>query len=107
MPTPTLLGVFAHPDDETFGPGATLAKYASEGADVHICIATDGAAGTYNPALLQASDYDTLAGLRGAELQCAAQTLGVTLHRLDYRDSGMGGTADNENPACLVPGRSA
>ena len=42
----TLLAVLAHPDDESFGLGGTLAKYAAEGVDVHICIATDGVAGS-------------------------------------------------------------
>ncbi len=42
----TLLGVFAHPDDESFGPGGTLARYAAEGAAVHVIIATDGIAGS-------------------------------------------------------------
>ena len=41
-----LLGVFAHPDDESFACGGTLARYAAEGADVHIIIATDGVAGS-------------------------------------------------------------
>jgi LmbE family N-acetylglucosaminyl deacetylase len=41
-----LLGVFAHPDDESFGPGATLAHYARRGVDVHVIIATDGIAGS-------------------------------------------------------------
>ena len=30
-----LLAVFAHPDDESFGPGGTLARYAAEGVQVH------------------------------------------------------------------------
>jgi LmbE family N-acetylglucosaminyl deacetylase len=41
----TLLAVFAHPDDETFGPGGTLAKYAAEGAAVHLICATRGEVG--------------------------------------------------------------
>ncbi|MCB0006579.1 MAG: PIG-L family deacetylase, partial [Anaerolineales bacterium] len=41
-----LLAFLAHPDDESFGSGGTLAKYAREGVDVHIVIATDGAAGS-------------------------------------------------------------
>ena len=40
------LTILAHPDDESFGIGGTLAKYAAEGVDVHICIATDGVAGS-------------------------------------------------------------
>ena len=41
-----LLAVLAHPDDESYGPGGTLARYAAEGFQVHVAIATDGAAGT-------------------------------------------------------------
>ena len=41
----TLSAVFAHPDDETFATGGTLAKYAEEGARVTLYCATDGDAG--------------------------------------------------------------
>ena len=44
-----LLGIFAHPDDESFGPDGTLARYAAEGVDVHILIMTDGAVGSVDP----------------------------------------------------------
>ena len=47
--TKRLLTILAHPDDESFGMGGTLAKYSAEGVDVHICIATDGAAGSVAP----------------------------------------------------------
>src|SRR3989338_4568366 len=43
-----LLAVFAHPDDEAFGPGGTLAKYASEGVEIHLLCATRGEAGDIN-----------------------------------------------------------
>ncbi|MCA9987039.1 MAG: PIG-L family deacetylase [Anaerolineales bacterium] len=45
-----LLAFLAHPDDESFGSGGTLAKYAREGVEVHIVIATDGAAGSVEEA---------------------------------------------------------
>ncbi|RME44305.1 MAG: GlcNAc-PI de-N-acetylase [Chloroflexi bacterium] len=95
MSRPVLLGVFAHPDDESFGPGGTLAKYAREGVDVHVCILTDGAAGEVDPAMLARSGCSSLAELRARELACACRVLGVSLHQLDYGDSGMDGKAGN------------
>ncbi|MGH2543140.1 MAG: PIG-L deacetylase family protein [Ardenticatenaceae bacterium] len=95
-----LLGVFAHPDDESFGPGGTLARYAAEGIAVHICIATDGAAGSFDEKHLEG--YETIAHRRADELERAVALLGATLHRLDYRDSGMEGSPENQHPASLV-----
>jgi len=42
MPTPRLMAVLAHPDDESLGVGGALAKYASEGVDVFLLTATRG-----------------------------------------------------------------
>ncbi|MCP4164337.1 MAG: GlcNAc-PI de-N-acetylase [Chloroflexi bacterium] len=92
-----LLGIFAHPDDESFGPGGTLAKYARQDAEVHVCIVTDGAAGEVDPTYLDQSGVSNLAELRAAELACACQALHATCHSLGYGDSGMGGTARNGN----------
>jgi mycothiol S-conjugate amidase len=98
----TLLGVFAHPDDESFGPGGTLARYAGEGYDVHVIIATDGIAGSVE-ASTTIQDHETLAQIRSNELANAAVALGVTtIWSLPYRDSGMRGTPDNEHPDALV-----
>jgi LmbE family N-acetylglucosaminyl deacetylase len=95
-----MLGVFAHPDDETFGPGATLVRYAQEGVDVHILTMTDGAAGDQLTTL--PDGVRSLAELRHRELQCAVQMLGVAgLHTLCYRDSGMEGTPANHHPDSL------
>lgn len=89
----TLLAVLAHPDDESFGPGGTFARYAAEGAHVHICIATDGAAGSV--AKGQEAARENLVAVRAGELERAVAHLGATLHRLDYRDSGMRGDPAN------------
>lgn len=97
----TILVVLAHPDDESFGMGGTIAYYAERGVDVHLACATRGEAGTVDPEFL--TTYKTIAELREAELACAAQALGLaSVNFLDYRDSGMVGSADNQNPAALV-----
>jgi len=101
MPSRSLLGVFAHPDDESFGPGGTLAKYARAGVDVHVCIVTDGASGSTVPESVVSEGADSLAELRKYELSCACDVLGVELHTLNYRDSGMEGSADNHHPQSL------
>lgn len=81
----SLLAVFAHPDDETFGTGGTLAKYVAEGVSVALVCATRGEAGEiYAPSL---ATRDTLAQVRENELRCALDILGVpTLRFLDYVD---------------------
>ena len=92
-----LLAIYAHPDDESFGSGGMLAKYAAEGASVGLVCATNGEIGEISDPDLASSD--TLGDVRIAELRCAAEALGVTeLVLLGYRDSGMAGTADNEDP---------
>lgn len=96
----TLLGIFAHPDDESFGPGGTLAKYAAEGVAVHIAIATDGAAGSMAEG--HEVEREQLATVRAQELDAAATILGATLHRLGYRDSGMKGDPANEHPDAWI-----
>jgi mycothiol S-conjugate amidase len=95
-----LLGVFAHPDDESFGPGATLARYAAEGVDVHILILTDGAVGSVDPNA--AADIEDLVAVRTRELEQAVDVLGASLHTFHYRDSGMAGTEANLHPDSLL-----
>lgn len=95
-----LLAVFAHPDDESFGPGGALARYAAEGVDVHILILTDGAVGSV--ASEAVDEVDNLAQIRTEELQESVDMLGATLHQFQFRDSGMPGTEANEHPDCLL-----
>lgn len=98
----TLFAVFAHPDDESFGPGGTLAKYAAEGVDVHVLIATDGIAGSVEDETYHQNEQ-TLSQVRSTELSNAAVELGVTsIWSLPYRDSGMRGTAENQHPGALI-----
>jgi LmbE family N-acetylglucosaminyl deacetylase len=96
-----LLAVFAHPDDESFGPGGTLAHYAAQGTEVHLVCATFGEVGDVPPGLL--GKFKDAAELREHELRCAAEHLGLAgVHFMGYRDSGMPGTADNHHPRALA-----
>ncbi len=100
--TQRLLAVFAHPDDESFGPGGTMARYAHEGVDVHIVIATDGMAGSVVPGF-EGSQVE-LAAVRAQELDTAVNILGATLHTLNYRDSGYINDPANEHPDAFING---
>lgn len=96
-----LLTALAHPDDESFGMGGTLAYYASLGVEVHLLCATKGEVGEVTTD--QLSGFDTIADLREAELRCAARYLGIKeVHFLGYRDSGMQGSPDNMHPQALA-----
>ncbi len=101
-----LLLVHAHPDDESIGTGATMAKYAAEGAQVTLVTCTLGEEGEILVPELEhlASDKeDGLGRYRIDELAKACDALGVTDHRYlggpgRFRDSGMMGTPQNERP---------
>jgi N-acetyl-1-D-myo-inositol-2-amino-2-deoxy-alpha-D-glucopyranoside deacetylase len=101
MSKQTLLAVLAHPDDESFGMGGTLALYAARGVDVHLVCATRGEVGEAAPEMLKG--FDSVAKLRESELRCAAGILGLKgVHFIDYRDSGMPGSPDNLHPQALA-----
>ncbi len=81
----TLLAVFAHPDDEAFGCGGTLTKYAAEGVKVHLVTATRGEAGGI--AVPGLASLANLPDVRERELRCACQAYGIgPPHLLDYVD---------------------
>jgi len=104
-----LLLVHAHPDDETIGTGATMAKYAAEGALVTLVTCTLGEEGeVLVPELehLAAGRDDALGPHRADELAVAMEALRVTDHRIlggpgRWRDSGMMGLPTNEAPNCF------
>lgn len=73
-----VLCFFAHPDDESFGPGGTLSHWAHEGAKIHVVCATKGDAGG-NP------------HIRAKELENSARVLGVrSVTFLEYKDGKIG-----------------
>ena len=97
----TLLAVLAHPDDESFGLGGTLALYASKGDDTYYVCATRGEAGTVDEEHLVG--FKDTAEMRTAELMKAAQALGLKeIFFLGYRDSGMPGMEANQHPNAQI-----
>ncbi|MEC4018463.1 N-acetyl-1-D-myo-inositol-2-amino-2-deoxy-alpha-D-glucopyranoside deacetylase [Streptomyces sp. H27-D2] len=104
LPARRLLLVHAHPDDESINNGATMAKYAAEGARVTLVTCTLGEEGEVIPpglAHLAADREDSLGAHRIGELAAAMAELGVEDHRFlggpgRYRDSGMMGLEQNE-----------
>lgn len=97
----TLLSVLAHPDDETFGTGGTLALYARRGVSVHLVCGTRGEVGEMSEEMMRG--FKSAAEVRETELRCAAQTLGLRgVDFLGYRDSGMPGSPDNQHPMALA-----
>ncbi len=97
----TLAFFGAHPDDESFGPGSTLAKYALAGVKVYVVCSTGGEHGTVAPEHLKG--YGSIAELRAHELDCAAKALGLAgLIRLGYRDSDMRGNPGNKHPDAMA-----
>lgn len=80
-----LAAIFAHPDDETFAIGGTLALYAHAGAEITLFCATDGQAGKSSG--VPVDSPEELGAIRRNELHAAARHLGV-------HDVVMGGYAD-------------
>ncbi len=81
-----LLAVLAHPDDESFGIGSTLAKYASEGVETYLVCATRGERGRYGEAE-KSPGMDIVGKAREEELHNAANILGIKeVSFLDYID---------------------
>src|SRR5262249_33497180 len=95
--SPRLLGIFAHPDDETCCAGGTVARHAGHGAEIMVVSATRGEAGRIRDAAV--GNRRTIAAVREAELRKACECLGVTMVRcLDHVD---GTLADAEFPALV------
>jgi N-acetyl-1-D-myo-inositol-2-amino-2-deoxy-alpha-D-glucopyranoside deacetylase len=97
----TLVFFGAHPDDEAFGAGGTLAKYTAAGVKVYYACATRGEAGESAPEYLKG--FSSMGDMRWSELECSARTLGLAgIIHIGYRDSGMTGSKDNTHPEALI-----
>lgn len=94
--TKRAIAAFAHPDDEAFAVGGTLARAISMGWHVTAICATRGEVGEIAPGTN--ATPQTLGAVREQELRAACAALGVTDVRfLGYRDSGMEGTPENKD----------
>ena len=82
----TILGVFAHPDDETSAAAGTIATYARKGVDVYVATATRGEQGTLGTNGLSIARED-LPAVREAEQRSVLELLGAhPAFQLGYRD---------------------
>lgn len=105
MTTKRLLGVFAHPDDEGMIGGALL-QYNTLGVETGLVYATRGEVGEISDSAL--ATPETLGRVREQEMRAAAQALNVSnLWFLDYRDSGMDGTPENQDTRAFVQANPA
>ncbi|WP_320774537.1 N-acetyl-1-D-myo-inositol-2-amino-2-deoxy-alpha-D-glucopyranoside deacetylase [Streptomyces sp. CRN 30] len=106
QPARRLLLVHAHPDDESINNGATMARYAAEGAHVTLVTCTLGERGEVIPPELSHLNGAALGQHRLGELTAATHALGVEDVRLlggpgRFADSGMTGLPDNDDPGCF------
>jgi LmbE family N-acetylglucosaminyl deacetylase len=96
----TVAFVHAHPDDEALSTGGSMARASAEGHRVVLVVCTNGELGE-TPDDLPSSE--TLVDRRRAETERSAAHLGV--HRivwLGYRDSGMTGWDQNDDPRAFL-----
>lgn len=100
LPVPArALAIGAHPDDIEFGCGATLAKWAAHGAEVHLLVLTDGSKGTWD----EDHDLGALVQARRAEQRAAATTLGASgVHFLDHVDGELESDLRARAEVCAV-----
>ena len=101
MATPVLLAILAHPDDETFRCGGTLALLARRGVRVHLLTATRGEAGSCgDPPRCRP---DELPLVRERELRCACAALGIEAPiLLGYRDGTLADVDEEEGVARVM-----
>src|SRR5690349_6110474 len=105
MSTKRLLGVFAHPDDEGL-IGGSLLHYNALGVETGLICATRGEVGEISDPSL--ATRENLGQVREREMRAAAEVLKVNhLWFLGYRDSGMDGTPENQDPHAFIQAGAA
>lgn len=93
------LAVYAHPDDPEISCGATLARWAEDGTEIHVLVTTRGDKGTSDPD----ADRDRLAARRVEETAKAAELLGLAGHRhLGYDDGALPDDQELRGQICRV-----
>lgn len=98
--TVDLLWILAHPDDEAFGNAGVMTWARSRWLRCGLVCATRGEAGEISAPEL--ADAATLGAVREVELRTAMAHVGLAaLEILPFRDSGMAGTAENDDPRSL------
>lgn len=91
----TILLVFAHPDDESFAAGGTVAKYIESGWQVHLLCVTRGEKGNTGP--YNNVSAQELAHIREKELSEAGKILGISdITFLDYKDGNLSAVEPGE-----------
>jgi LmbE family N-acetylglucosaminyl deacetylase len=98
----TFLAVHAHPDDEASSTGGLYRLLANQGVRTVLVTCTNGECGDAPDGAKPDADHhdgDLVAGVRAIELDQAVEVLGISrLVRLGYRDSGMMGWPQNDDP---------
>src|SRR5437899_11189883 len=99
-----ILTFHAHPDDESSKGAGSVARYHAEGVHTVLVCCTGGEAGDIlNPAMDRPEIRDNLHAVRMEELARATEAIGYAeVVMLGYRDSGMPGTPENEDPRCFA-----
>jgi LmbE family N-acetylglucosaminyl deacetylase len=88
---PSVLAIYAHPDDPDVAAGGTLARWSDAGSTVHVCICAEGDKGSLDPE----TDPSELVATRRQEVAAAGKALGVAEHHwLGYPDGELDDRGD-------------
>ena len=100
LPVPSrALAIGSHPDDVEFGAGATLARWAEAGCEVHLLVLTDGSKGSWD----EGDDLAALVATREVESRAAATRLGATdVHFLGHVDGELQSGMAEREAVCRV-----